>query len=174
VALDERIDAHVVARGDQLGQLVLGEGGDDEQAGVGAHQAGVGDVPRRDGEVLAQHRDRHGRPALHEVGGRAAEVLLVGEDAEAGGPAALVRLGQRWGDEVGDQRAERRRAALHLRDDGQPALACGVAHRALEAPGRRHGPRPVEEVGHRAVVGGGPGPVPLQDGVEVRGHAAGG
>ena len=50
-------------------------------------EPGVVDVGDAHGEVLAQHRQRRGRPGRRQVLGRAAEVVPVGQDRQAGGAA---------------------------------------------------------------------------------------
>ena len=48
-------------------QLVVVEGGHDEQHRIGPHQAGIGDVGLVDREVLAQHRQARGLPGRGQV-----------------------------------------------------------------------------------------------------------
>ena len=53
----------------EVAELAVVERGDDQQHGVGAHQPGVAHVVRRDGEVLAQHRQPAHGPGRGESAG---------------------------------------------------------------------------------------------------------
>ena len=56
VHLDQGVEAEAGGQGGEAGELVVVEGGHDEQHGVGPHEPGVADVGLGHGEVLAQHR----------------------------------------------------------------------------------------------------------------------
>jgi hypothetical protein len=167
VHLDEGVQADVQRKRVQLGQLVVVEGGRDQQDGVGAHDAGVAHVSRRHGEVLAQHRQPCRGPGRPQVLRGAREELPVGEDRQAAGPAPLVGTRQGGGIEAGGQVALGRGTALDL--GHHPHALCGPQGRG-EAPGRRLGPgldhqrRQIPAVHLRC------GPVGGEDAVEVGGH----
>jgi len=102
------VDAQLEGQGHELLEPGLLQGGHDEEHGVGAHEAGVGDVARPHREVLAQHRQGDRRPRFGQVGGRPAEVRFVGQDAQAGGATTLVGQGQRAGEQAREQVTLRR------------------------------------------------------------------
>src|SRR6185437_9251824 len=149
VDLDQGIEADVGGQPGQFSQLRVAEGGDDQQDGVGPHQAGVEDVGRADGEVLAEHRHPGGGPGGHQVVGGPAEVVPVGQYRQAGGPAGDVGGGHLGRVEVGGQVAIGRRPALHFGDHRQAAAAGAVA-------GGGRGDGGGEPLGRRAVEGGPP------------------
>ena len=62
----------------QLRQLRSLENGDDKQHGIRAHDPGIEDVVRRDGEILAEHRQADGGPGRLKILWAAAEVGTVG------------------------------------------------------------------------------------------------
>ena len=115
-------------------QLLVVEGGHDQQHGIGPHQPGVDDVGLVHGEVLAQHRAAptpRGPPA--RSAGRPAEVLAVGQHRQAGRAPGHVLLGHQVGLQVRVEVALGRRPALDLGD----ARRAPAAQRAGEVPGRR-------------------------------------
>ena len=69
--------------------------GHDQQDQVRAVGPGFPDLVLVDHEVLAQQRDVHGGPDGVEVGQRAAEAALLGQDADHGGAAVGVLRGER-------------------------------------------------------------------------------
>ena len=75
---------------------------------------GLPDLVLVNHEVLAQQRNVHGGPDGVEIGQRAAEAALLGQDADHGGPAVGVLCGEGRG--IGDVRelALGRAAALDL------------------------------------------------------------
>ena len=83
-------------------ERVLLQRGDDQQHEVGAVRPRLVQLVRADDEVLAQHRDVHGRAHGGEVGQRAAEPALLGEHADHARAAGGVGRGERGG--VGDRR----------------------------------------------------------------------
>ena len=88
--LHQRAQAQLERQGMQRRQLVVVQRGGDEQYRIGPHQRRVVHIGRAYGEVLAKHRDADRGPGGLEVGGRACEVLDVGEHAEAGSATVLV------------------------------------------------------------------------------------
>ena len=108
-------------------ELLVGEGGDDEQDGVGSGGAGFEHLEGIDHEVLAQagNLDR-GRGDL-EVGEGALEELLVGEDREGGGAGGLERAGQGGGLEGLADEALGGRGLLELGDDRGPRVRPSAA-----------------------------------------------
>ena len=113
--LDQSIQAQASSGPEQLGQLRRAQGGDYDKHGVGAHEPGIAHVGRADGEVLAQHRQIHGRSGLRQVVRRPGKELGVGQDRQARRAGAGVRLGQHGRVEVGGQGPLRRAAPLDLR-----------------------------------------------------------
>ncbi len=116
---------------DQAGQLILVEGGDDQQREVGTRGARFPQLVGGDDEVLAQHRDVHGTTHVAQVLEAAAEPSLLGQHADRGGTTGGVVGGERGG--VGDrrQRALARAGALDLGDhadsrrpEGRHRVAC--------------------------------------------------
>ena len=101
------VDLHESRQGDRLGklmklgQLVSVQQRHDEQHGVGAHDAGVVDVGRGDGEVLAQYGHVYSRPHLLEVPPATTEMRLVGEHRQARGTARDVSRATRAGSRSG-------------------------------------------------------------------------
>ncbi len=83
----------------------VGEGGDDEENGVGAGGAGLEDLKGVEDEVLAQTGNLDDAGGLVQVGERALEELLVGEDGESGGPGGLKGAGERRGVKVAANQA---------------------------------------------------------------------
>ena len=109
VRLDEHRQAQAHREIVEIGQQrIVGQRRDDQQQRVGADGAGLVDLHLVDGEVLADHGQLTGAACGLEVLHRAAEVVPVGEDGEARGPAGRVRLGGDRGIEVGCQLALRR------------------------------------------------------------------
>ena len=111
--------------------------------------------------------------ARGQVGRRAAEELAVGEDGERSRTAVLVGARQLLRVQVGLERALRRRAALDLGDDGQPAEPARGSQRRAEAPrgrGRRGLLRRADQRRERAGIGRRPLAVGPQDAVQVGGH----
>ena len=155
------------ARAAQRRQLVVVERRHDQQDGVGAHEAGVGDVGLLHGEVLAQHGQARRLPGGGQVGGRSAEEVGVGQDREAGRPARHVLLGDQVGLEVRVELALGRRAPLDLGDAREPVTP--AARRRSPWGGRLPPPAPPA---HRArdVVRRGPGPMGGKDLLQVGGH----
>ena len=83
-------------------EVVLGEGGNDEQDEVGPVGPCLEQLVVLDHEVLAQHRDPHGLAHGVEVVERAVEAAPLGEHAHRGGTTGLVVGGEGCG--VGDGR----------------------------------------------------------------------
>ncbi len=87
-------------RGGGLGEgeeLLVGEGGNDEQDGIGGGGAGFEDLEGVDHEILAQAGDGGRGGGDFEVGEGALEELLVGEHGERGGTAGGERTRQGGG-----------------------------------------------------------------------------
>ena len=145
VHLDERVESELGSQVVEAGELLVGERGGDEQHRVGAHQARVADISLPDGEVLAKHGNIDCGPGASEVVGRPAEVVSVGEDREARGPALLVGLRQQRRVEISGASApfegERRLiSAMTDRPSGWSARAnprLGPARRAASVNARR-------------------------------------
>ena len=78
-------------------QLLVRQGRDDEEDGVGPCGAGFEHLEGIDHEVLAQARNRDGGRGDLEVHEGAPEELLVGEDRERGGAGGLERARQGGG-----------------------------------------------------------------------------
>lgn len=100
VRLDERGEPDRLGSLDQGDQGLLVEGGDDQQGEVGAVRPGLPQLVRGDDEVLAQDRDVDLGADRLQVGERAAEAALLGEDRDDGRAARLVVRGERG--RVGD------------------------------------------------------------------------
>ena len=102
-------------------QRLAGEAFGDQQDRVGSGPASLQQLPAIHHEVLSEHRDLH--RGLHglQILQRAAEVGLVGEAGDGGGPGSLVgrdhllRGGSRADFSTG------RGFALELRDDAEGA-----------------------------------------------------
>ncbi len=67
----------------------------DQEDGVGAVGRRFDHVQFVDGEILAQNRDRDGRAGRFEIGQIAREKFPIREDAERGGSAGGIHLGNR-------------------------------------------------------------------------------
>lgn len=125
VGLDQRRQADGLGALDEGDQRLLFEGGDDQQREVGAVRARLPQLVRGDDEVLAEDRDVDlGADGL-QVGQRAAEAALLGEDGDDGRPAGLVVRGERGRVGDGGQRALGGAGALDLADDGDALAAQG-------------------------------------------------
>ena len=84
----------------QLDEVVLVQGGHDEQDEVGAPRPGLGDLVPDDEEALAENGDVDPAPDVGEIVEAAGEPAALGEDTDGGRAARGVLLGQRGG--VGD------------------------------------------------------------------------
>ena len=166
VHLDQSGQAELGGERAQPDQLGVGQGGHDEQDGVGSHHAGVADVGRRHGEVLAQHRQLDRPPGGGQIGRRPAEEPGVGQHRQAGRSSRRIGDGDGGGVEIDRQIAPRGRAPLELGDDrhavptqrlakwprfrrptgGLGQLLDGAA--VLLRPGAMHREDPVEVGGH--------------------------
>ena len=98
-----------------------------------------------DGEVLAEHRQRHRGPHRHEVGEGAAEARAVGEHRDGGGAGRLVAPGLRHRVEAGRDGAGRGAGPLHLGDD--PDRAAARREGGEEVPRRRGVGEPGAQLG---------------------------
>ena len=107
--LDQAVEVDRARLLAQRAQVVVAEGGDDQQHRVGAVDRRLVELVGIDDEVLADDRQVAGRAGGAQVGQRAAEMRFVGEDREGGRPAPLVggdlggevdllraRAGRRW------------------------------------------------------------------------------
>ena len=152
-------------------QLGVVEGGDDEQHGVGAHQAGVADVARVDGEVLAQHRDGDG--ARGPPGGRPPSRRTRPRRSAPRG--RRLRPARRRGAVAAGSRSGARSPFDGDRRFTSAITASSVARRGAQGgrePARRRRPPGGVEQRRRAARGSarGRGAVALEDAVEVGGH----
>ena len=100
------------ARSRNVRSSVSVEGGDDQQHGVGPHQAGVHHITGIDREVLPKHGEGAGRPGRAQILVAPAEELGVGQHGQAGRSPGLVLLGH------GDR--------IEVRDRGPPWMASDV------------------------------------------------
>jgi hypothetical protein len=124
-------------RARELAQLLVGEGGDDQQDQVSAVRAGFPDLVLVDHEVLAQHRNVHRGTDGVQIGERAAEAALLGQDTDHGGPAVGVLRGERRGVRDAGEVALGGAAALDLGDDLEFATVLGQpAEGSPGVPGR--------------------------------------
>ena len=125
----------------QLRQLRSLENGHDEQHGIRAHDPGVEDVVRRDGEILAEHRQVDGGPGRLKIFWAAAEVGTVGKHRQAGRAARRVRPGDLGRIEIRGEVTFGRGASLDLGHEGDlfAARSGSIAglDRLDEVPGRR-------------------------------------
>ena len=103
-------------------ELVLFEGGDDEQDGVGAAGAGLEELEVVEDEVFAEAGDGDGLGGKLQISQRALEEGLVGEDGERGGAGGFEFGGERGDVEVGADEAFGGRGFLELGDDGGAGL----------------------------------------------------
>ena len=82
-------------RGLELGHLRVFQRGDDEENGVGAQRARLGDLVFVDDEFLAQHRQRTCAARTDQILRVALEKGPVGEHRKAGGARLLIGAGVR-------------------------------------------------------------------------------
>ena len=124
-------------------QLRILERRHDEQDGVGAQRARLGDLVLVDDELLAQRRQRARIARGHEILARALEERLVGEHRQARGAGALVGGGDGRRVERFAQHALARARLLDLGDDR------GVARRRSSpaAPARIRAARALRALG---------------------------
>ena len=104
-------------RAQQPAQLIVGQGGHDQQRCVGAGRARLDQLIARHDEVLAQERQRDLLAHRGKVAQRAVEERRLGQDGDGGRPCRLVFTGDPLRMIVGAEHAFRRRPALALGDD---------------------------------------------------------
>lgn len=95
------------------------EGGDDEEDGIGSADDGFVNLDGVNGEVFPQERGFGEFGDLGEVAERAFEILLVGEDREAGCAAVEVAFGLADGVEIRVDDAGRGGGFLDFCDDAE-------------------------------------------------------
>lgn len=125
VDLDERGEADGLGPLDEGDEGLLFQGRDDQQREVGAVGAGLPELVRRDDEVLAQDRDVHAGADGLQVGQRAAETTLLGEDGDDRRTARLVVGGEPGRIRDRGQRALGGAGALDLADHLDAVAAQG-------------------------------------------------
>jgi len=110
---------HAELSGDpvQPRQLFVVQQRNDEQHGVGTHDAGVVEVRRRDREILAQYGKPDRGAGQLQVLGASAEVGGVGQHRKTGRTAGLVRPGDICRIEIRGELALGRRSALDLSNE---------------------------------------------------------
>ncbi len=116
----------------ELVRLLVGEGCEDEEDGVGAHRARLEDLPRVDREVLAEHGQVAGQARKLEVPRLALEPFAVREHGQARRPRLAVGARQAGRVEGLADQAGGGRGALDLGDQPRAALAQLGAERAEE------------------------------------------
>lgn len=101
VDFDEDVELDFFGDFVEFGELVFFEGGDDEEDGVSAGDAGFVDLAFVAGEVFTEEGDGGDFRDVDEVGEVALEVFFIGEDGHAGGSAVDVSFGLAEGVEIG-------------------------------------------------------------------------
>ena len=84
----------------KLGELVIGQDGDDEEDGVAAPFDGFQNLAFINDEILAQKRQLHCGANLAEIIERALKELFVRQNGKAGGAGGLIFPGDAHGVEV--------------------------------------------------------------------------
>ena len=156
VHLDHGVERELPGHAQEARQFRVRQRGDDQQDGIGSHEAGVADVGGAHVKSLRRTGSRHAGTDRHQVGGGTREERLVGEHRDAGGPPGLVVDRHRGGVEADVEVPLRRRAPLHFGDHRQ--LTPGRHRQAQgERPRGHTGLGPGEEVVEVAPIGGRPG-----------------
>ena len=119
VRLHERLEAELGGEGEQTPHRRVVEVAKQQKCGIGARFARSAQILVRREEPLCQERQRRRRTRGTQVVPGAAEAL-VDEYRHGGRAGSLVCRGDRSRIRIGTEVARRRRAALHLRDRGQP------------------------------------------------------
>src|SRR6185437_1801600 len=141
VHLDQHV--HAIVERARLERCKTGvfEGGDDQQDGVCAQSARLGDLIFVDDELLAQRRQRACVARLDQVFGSTLEKGPVGQHREAGRSRLFVRRGDGVRVERIAQDAPARARPLDFRDDCRRTRGDALPDRALEAARRSGGAR---------------------------------
>ena len=101
VHLDQSSIPASAGGGDEVGEGLVVEGGDDQEEGVGPDCPALPNLGRVDDEVLAEDGHANGRGGSLEVGGAPGEEFRFGEDRDGGRTACLVGGGERCGSRSG-------------------------------------------------------------------------
>ncbi len=132
VAFHEHIEPERARISLQVVQQCVANRVDDEQDAIRTPCARFQHLIGIDDEVLAQDRKRARRARRGEVVARAAEILPVGEDRQAGRTVGLVGSGDPRRIEIRADEAAARACALDLADHGRLSGRDLRAQRALE------------------------------------------
>ena len=163
--LDQGLHAQVVGEGEQVGELRVVQGRDDEQHQVGAGGPSLVHLVLAHHEVLAQQGQVHRGTHSHQVGQRPPEPAALGEHRDRRGAGELVGAGEVGRLTDGGQHPLAGAAALDLCDQGGTGGTEGTQDRARRGHGdlRQGGP------GHRPLAVGDVLADPLEDRVQHRG-----